>query len=132
MKIAKYYPLLEQYLMSLGGVEKDFKEEWGWTRFMLRGKMFCAFCGESGDFTLITVKCEPEFNTHIRELYEGKIIEGYYMNKVHWNSVYPDKGVPYELIKEMCDRGYRLVLRSLPKKTQREITGENDTSKTKG
>ena len=110
--------------MSHKGVEKDFKEEWGWTRFMVRGKMFCAFCGESGDFTLITVKCQPDFNLHIREMYPGSIIEGYYMNKVHWNSVYPDKGVPYELLQDMCDRGYDLVLRSLSKKVQKEITGE--------
>ena len=110
--------------MSHKGVEKDFKAEWGWTRFMLRGKMFCAFCGEDCDFTLITVKCEPDFNVHIREMYPGSIIEGYYMNKVHWNSVYPHKGVPYELLQDMCDRGYNAVLRSLSKKVQREITGE--------
>ena len=109
--------------MAHRGTEKDFKEEWGWTRFMLRGKMFCAFCGEEGDFTLITVKCEPDFNVHIREMYPGSVIEGYYMNKVHWNSVYPDKGVPYELLQNMCDRGYNLVLHSLPKKVQKEITG---------
>lgn len=110
--------------MSHKGVEKDFKAEWGWTRFMLRGKMFCAFCGEDSDFTLITVKCQPDFNVHIREMYPGSIIEGYYMNKVHWNSVYPDKGVPCELLQDMCDRGYNLVLHSLPKKTQKEITEE--------
>ena len=110
--------------MSHQGVEKDFKEEWGWTRFMLRGKMFCAFCGEEGDFTLITVKCEPEFNLHIREMYPGSIIEGYYMNKVHWNSVYIDKGVPYELLQQMCEKGYDLILHSLSKRVQKEITGE--------
>ena len=124
MKIAEFYPRLEEYIMSHKGVEKDFKEEWGWTRFMLKGKMFCAFCGESGDFTLITVKCQPDFNLHIREMYPGVIIEGYYMNKVHWNSVYPDKGVSYELIQDMCDRGYELVLHSLSKKVQKEITGQ--------
>ena len=124
MKVAKFYPQLEEYIMSHKGVEKDFKEEWGWTRFMLRGKMFCAFCGEEGDFTLITVKCEPDFNVHIREMYPGSIIEGYYMNKAHWNSVYPDKGVPCELLQDMCSRGYNAILRSLPKKVQREITGE--------
>ena len=122
MKIEKFYPQLEEYIMSHKGVEKDFKEEWGWTRFMLRGKMFCAFCGEDSDFTLITVKCEPEFNVHIREMYPGSVIEGYYMNKVHWNSVYPDKEVPYELLQDMCDRGYNLILHSLSKKVQKEIT----------
>lgn len=125
MKIADFYPLLEDYILSHKGVEKDFKIEWGWTRFMVRGKMFCAFCGEDSDFTLITVKCEPDFNIQIRTLYNSSIIEGYYMNKVHWNSVFPNKDVPYELIQEMCDRGYNLVFNSLPKKTQKEIIGEH-------
>ncbi len=107
--------------MSMKGVEKDFKAEWGWTRFMIKGKMFCAFCGEDDDFSLITVKCEPDFNLFIREQYKDAIIEGYYMNKVHWNSIKPDKGVPYELVQEMCKKGYNLILHSLPKKTQKEI-----------
>lgn len=121
MKISDFYPQLEEFLMSHKGVKKDFKAEWGWTRFMIRGKMFCAFCGEECDFTLITVKCEPDFNEHIRQVYSGKIIEGYYMNKVHWNSVYPDKGVPYEVIEDMCERGYNLVLHTFSKKVQAEI-----------
>lgn len=121
MNISDFYPQLEDYIMSMKGVEKDFKAEWGWTRFMIKGKMFCAFCGEDDDFSLITVKCEPDFNLFIREQYKDAIIEGYYMNKVHWNSIKPDKGVPYELVQEMCKRGYNLILHSLPKKTQKEI-----------
>lgn len=124
MNISDFYPQLEEFLMSHKGVEKDFKKEWGWTRFMIQGKMFCAFCGEDSDFTLITVKCEPDFNVHIRELYKDSIIEGYYMNKVHWNSVYPNKNVPYEVIQEMCERGYNLILHSLPKRTQAEICSQ--------
>lgn len=121
MNISDFYPQLEDYIMSMKGVEKDFKAEWGWTRFMIKGKMFCAFCGEDDDFSLITVKCEPDFNLFIREQYKDAIIEGYYMNKVHWNSIKPDKGVPYELVQEMCKKGYNLILHSLPKKTQKEI-----------
>lgn len=122
MKIKKYYPLLEEFIMSHKGVERDFKSEWNWTRFMVKGKMFCAFCCEDSDDTLITVKCEPDYNELLRKAYNGAIIEGYYMNKVHWNSIKPDKNVPYEIIQEMCERGYNLIVHSLPKKTQKEIS----------
>lgn len=126
MKIAEFYPQLEDFLMSHNGVEQDLKKEWGWKRFMVRGKMFCAFCGEDSDNTLITVKSEPDFNMHIRELYKGDIIEGYYMNKLHWNSVYPDRNVPYEVIQDMCERGYNLILHSFSKKVQLEIIEQNN------
>lgn len=125
MNISECYPQLEQFLMSMKGVEKDFKAEWEWTRFMLKGKMFCAFCADGKDNALITVKCEPDFNQFIREQYKDAIIEGYYMNKVHWNSIKPDKNVPYELIQEMCQRGYNLILKSLTKKAQKEIENLN-------
>ena len=103
MKISDFYPQLEEFLMSMKGVEK-------------------AFCCDGTPDALITVKCEPDFNLFIREQYKNSIIEGYYMNKLHWNSIKPDKNVPYELVMEMCQRGYKLILHSLPKKTQKEIT----------
>lgn len=121
MNISDFYPELESFIMSMKGVEKDYKAEWEWTRFMIKGKMFCAFCADNTDDALITVKCEPDFNLFIREQYKGTIIEGYYMNKTHWNSIKPDKNVPYELIQEMCTRGYNLILHSLSKKIQKEI-----------
>lgn len=120
--ILKCYPELENYLMSMKGVESDFKEEWGWTRFMVRGKMFCAFCSDGNDNSLITIKSEPDFNEFVRKQYPDRIIEGYYMSKIHWNSVIPDKDVPYELIKEMCSRGYKLIVSSFSKKVQAEIS----------
>lgn len=121
MQISDYYPKLEQFIMSMQGVTQDFKVEWGWKRFLIGGKSFANFCGESCDFTLITIKCEPDFNDMIRQQYKGDIIEGYYCNKQHWSSVYPDRNVPYELIQEMCERGYNLVLHSFSKKKQAEI-----------
>lgn len=121
MLISDFYPQLENFIMSMKGVEKDFKAEWGWDRFMIRGKMFCAFCSDGNPDALITVKCEPDFNLFIRKQYKDAIIEGYYMNKVHWNSIKPDKEVPYELVQEMCQRGYNLILHSFSKKAQKEI-----------
>lgn len=44
------------------------------------------------------------------------------MNKQHWNSVKPDGGVPDELIKNMLDKSYDLVLQSFSKKKQKELT----------
>lgn len=49
------------------------------------------------------------------------IIPGYYMNKVHWNSVKADGEEPDEILKDMLDKSYQLVLSSFSRKKQKEI-----------
>lgn len=118
------YPQLEAYLMSKLGVEKDFKTEWGWTRFMIKGKMFAAICADGTESALLNIKAQPDYNDAIRRMH-ADINEGYYMNKVHWNSIKLTGTVPYEVVTDMCDRGYNLVLRSFSKKVQQEIEDGN-------
>ena len=36
------YEWLDEYLLSLPRAEKDYKPEWGWFRYMVRGKLFAA------------------------------------------------------------------------------------------
>ena len=43
------------------------------------------------------------------------------MNKKHWNSVYIGGKVPDEVVKQMVDMSYDLILTSLSKKVQKEI-----------
>ena len=66
---------------------------------------------------------EPADGDFLRQQYED-IIPGYYMNKIHWNSVKADGEVPDDLLKDMLDKSYRLVLASLSKKKQKEILGD--------
>jgi len=49
---------------------------------------------------------------------------GYYMNKLHWNSVDANGDVPDDVLRQMADESYRLVLGGLSKRAQREICGE--------
>ena len=57
---------------------------------------------------------------YLRRQYKD-IIPGYYMNKVHWNSVKADGNVPDALLREMLEKSYRLVLGGFSKKKQREL-----------
>ena len=43
------------------------------------------------------------------------------MNKVHWNSIKLDGTVPDDLIRHMMEESYRLIVKSLPKKVQKEL-----------
>ena len=43
------------------------------------------------------------------------------MNKLHWNSVKPDGEVPDDILKDLLDKSYQLVLQGFSKKKQQEI-----------
>jgi predicted DNA-binding protein (MmcQ/YjbR family) len=115
------YQWIDEYLKSMKGVSSDFKEEWNWTRYFIGGKMFAAVCkDDQGADQLITLKLEPAEGEFLRLQYED-IIPGYYMNKVHWNSVKTDGNVPENLLKDLLEKSYYLVLSKLPKKQQKEL-----------
>lgn len=115
------YKWLDEFLMEMKGVTRDFKEEWNWTRYLLGDKMFAAVCkDDSGADQFITLKLEPLEGDFLRQQYED-IIPGYYMNKVHWNSVKVDGEVPDDLLKDMLEKSYGLVLKKLTKKKQEEL-----------
>ena len=115
------YPWLDEYLLQMKGATKDFKAEWNWIRYMVGDKLFCAVCLDENNVPyFITLKLEPARGDALRQLYPD-ILPGYYMNKVHWNSVKPDGNVPEEHMKEMLLESYHLVFKSLPKKKQQEI-----------
>ena len=52
------------------------------------------------------------------------IVPGFYRNKVHWNSIKPDGKVPDDLLKELVDKSYNLILKGFSKKRQQEILND--------
>ena len=119
------YPWIEEYLMEKAGVTKDLQKDWNWIRFQLGGKMFAAICLDDDDKPYyITLKLEPLEGDFWRKQYED-IIPGYYMNKQHWNSVKADGAVPNDVLKDLLDKAYQIVLGSLSKKKQQEILGNS-------
>ncbi|MCR5204712.1 MAG: MmcQ/YjbR family DNA-binding protein [Lachnospiraceae bacterium] len=117
------YEWIEEYLLKKPGVTKDLQEEWNWIRFQVGGKMFAAICRDDNDQPYyITLKLEPLEGDFMRKQYED-IIPGYYMNKVHWNSVKANGDVPDDLLMDMLDHAYQIVFDGLSKKKQKEILG---------
>jgi predicted DNA-binding protein (MmcQ/YjbR family) len=49
------YPWFDEFCQSLKGAEKDFKEEWNATRYMIRGKMFSLQGGDKVGKPVITL-----------------------------------------------------------------------------
>lgn len=118
------YNWIDGYLMNKRGVAKDLQKEWNWKRYLVGGKMFAAIClGDDNLPYYINLKLDPLEGDFFRTQYPGDVIPGYYSNKLHWNSILPDGAVPDQVLKEMLDKSYRLVLDGFSKKKQREILG---------
>lgn len=115
------YDWIDSFLTKKKGVTKDLQKDWNWIRYQIGGKMFAAVCLDPNDKPYyITLKLDPVEGEFLRSQYDD-IIPGYYMNKTHWNSVKSDGNVPDDLLKDMLDKSYDLVLHSLSKKKQAEI-----------
>ena len=103
------------------GVTKDLQKDWNWMRYQVGGKMFAAVCMDEDDNPYyITLKLDPLEGDFLRNQYED-IIPGYYMNKTHWNSIKANGEVPGDILKDLLDKAYGIVLGSLSKKKQKEI-----------
>lgn len=113
------YPWFDAYCLAKPGCCKDWKEEWEAFRYLVGGKMF-VLRGEDGEgHPVVTLKVDPAWGAELRAQYPD-ITPGYYMNKLHWNSVRENGAVPDDILREMVDESYRLIFASLPKKLQRE------------
>ena len=114
------YIWIDDFLMKKAGVTK-LPPQWNWIRYAVGGKLFAAVClGENNSPYYITLKLEPSEGSFLRQQYED-IIPGYYMNKQHWNSIKPNGAVEDDLLKDLLDKSYDLVLGGFSKKKQKEI-----------
>ncbi len=117
------YPWIDEYLLAKRGVSKDLQPEWNWIRYQIGGRMFAAVCLDPEDRPYyITLKLDPVEGEFWRGQY-ADILPGYYMNKLHWNSVRADGEVPDEVLRQMLDRAWQAVLKDFGKQKQREILG---------
>jgi predicted DNA-binding protein (MmcQ/YjbR family) len=110
----KYFEI-ENYILSKKGSTREEKAEWDAVLFKVFDKMFVMLGQDGKGNDIITVKCDIAFGELLRKQYNS-VFPGYYMNKQHWNSVYlSDCDVPFEVLCEMIDDSYRLIVASLKK-----------------
>ena len=101
------YEWLDANLLSLPGAEKDYKIEWGWMRYQVRGKLFAAVCAPGaehkvyGGHELVNLKCDPDRAEALR-LMNPEILPGFYMDKRSWIACLLDGELPDELLRELA------------------------------
>lgn len=110
-----YIDEFRDYCIAKKGVTEDTPFGPDTLVMKVMGKMFALTGLDVYEF--INLKCDPEYAAELREREPG-ITPGWHMNKTHWNSVKTDGTVSENLMKELIDHSYNLVVESLPKKVK--------------
>ena len=108
-----------EYCLTKKGVTESVPfDESPWV-FKVMGKLF-ALSGLERLAAQANLKCDPDRSVELRAQYDGLILPGYHMSKLHWNTVLIDAGLPPELIRELIDHSYELVVAKFSKKLRQE------------
>ncbi len=108
-----------EYCIQKKGVTEEFPFDEQTLVFKVLGKMF-ALSGLGRQPPQINLKCDPERAIELREEYDGRIYGGYHMNKKLWNTL-EISSLSHQLLFELIDHSYDLVVAKLPKKLKEEL-----------
>lgn len=84
-----------------------------------KAKMF-ALSWLGGSPLSISLKCEPELALQLRAAHP-QINGAWHMNKKHWNSVRLDDGLAADLVRDLVEDSYDLVVASLPRRDRESL-----------
>lgn len=107
------------YCIAKKGITEEFPFDENTLVFKVMGKMFALTSLEKLP-SQVNLKCNPEKAIELRETYDGAVLPGYHMSKVHWNTLLLEN-LPSKLILELVDHSYDLVVSKLTKKLQEQL-----------
>lgn len=110
--------VFRDYCLSKKGVTEDFPFDEKTLVFKVMGKMF-ALCGLDRVPSQVNLKCDPDRGVLLREQFDGTIIPGYHMSKIHWNTLFIES-LPPKLVLELIDHSYNLIVAKFTKKLRAE------------
>ncbi len=103
-----------EYCLSKKGVTEELPFDAHTLVYKVMGKMF-ALTGLNRIPFSVNLKCDPDRALDLREVYP-EIAPGYHMNKKHWNTVNFSETLATDLLQELIDHSYDLVVQGLTKK----------------
>ena len=122
---------LRQYCISKKGTTEEFPFDNDTLVFKVMGKVFILVPLDRWEqrHDVAVLKLDPEWALQLRESYEG-IIGGFqqgrkpdakYTRTKHWNTVINNQDVPDDLVKELIDHSYDLVVSGFTRKLKSEF-----------
>jgi predicted DNA-binding protein (MmcQ/YjbR family) len=80
--------------------------------FKVAGKMFALSRLEEHPLR-VSLKCEPLVAEQLRAAHPS-VLPGYHLNKRHWNTVILNSPIPAQMLRDMIEDSYDLVVNKLP------------------
>ena len=115
-----YHEDVSDYCLSKPGAVEELPFGPDTLVFKVLGKIF-ALTGLDGPDCRVNLKCDPDRAIQLRAEFPDAVLPGYHMNKVHWNTVICDQGLSRQMICQLIDHSYDLVVASLPAKRRAEL-----------
>src|ERR671937_1114039 len=117
---------LRDHCLSFTGAEETFPFGPETSVFKVAGKMF-ALSQLGADSLRVSLKCEPGLAEALRGAHAA-VLPGYHLNKRHWNTVMIDGSLPEQVLKDMIEDSYDLVVSALPASRRRALGWKKDES----
>lgn len=111
---------LRKLCLSFPGAYEDFPFGEVSSVFKVEKKLFAISALEASPLT-VSLKCEPELAEQLRVSYPGKIVPGYHLNKRHWNTVLCDGSLPDEMVRDMVEDSYDLIVAAMPRAVRERL-----------
>jgi predicted DNA-binding protein (MmcQ/YjbR family) len=110
---------LRDLCLTFHGSEETFPFGFETSVFKVAGKMF-ALSRLEGEPLSVSLKCEPMLAEQLRSAHPC-ITTGYHLNKRHWNTVLLDGTVSEQMVADMVEDSYDLVVSKLSRARQRAL-----------
>ena len=114
---------LEKILLAKDGSIKEFPFDKVTAVYKVMNKMF-ALVGLKDNIINMNLKCLPGDALGYRDIYEC-VIPGYHMNKKHWNTIIVNGEMKDEILVDMINESYDLVVAKLTQKEKSELVFKN-------
>lgn len=99
---------LREYALNLPDVEETTPFGPDVLVYKTSNKMFMLLPLDS-ETLRFNVKCDPEWAIQLREEYPNRVLPGYHMNKIHWNTIIVNGELSQMQLMEHIDNSYKLI-----------------------
>ena len=115
---------LRDYCLSLLGTHEEFPFGPDTSAFKVASKIF-ALSRLAEHPLRISLKCDPALAEELREAHAA-VMPGYHLNKRHWNTVIIDGSLSDEMITDMVEDSYDLIVSKLPRARRQALSWSSD------
>ncbi len=98
---------VEEYILSMPNARLDYPFGKDVAVYKVGDKMF-ALISEGKQPVQLSLKCDPQLSTLLREKYET-VMPGYHLNKKHWNTLVLSGQLPWQEVQDLIRLSHRLV-----------------------